>query len=57
LAGGEDGGCLLIETVSHLSDVVLSRHDALASGDSESFLAIDVLVLGLELHVHFVLLF
>lgn len=52
----EHSGCLLVESIGHLSDVVISRHDALDSSDSESLLAIHMLILGLELHVHFGLL-
>ena len=47
---------LLIKSIGHISEIFSCRHHFLNCGDSESFLPIDMLVGGLELHIYFLLL-
>jgi len=50
ISGGDDSCRLLIEAVSHITEILSCRHHDLQSSDTKALLAADVLVLSLELY-------
>ena len=55
VAGNNYGSCLLIKAISHVTQVLICRHNLLNGRNSEALLSVNVLVGRLELHVNFFL--